>query len=515
MDKKQKFLKGALILSAAGLISKILGAVYRIVLGRWIGPYGMGLYQMAYPIYTTVLALATAGVPVAISILIARKESQGYSGDSKRIFRIALFLLLAIGASMTLIVINMAHFFSHSVYNNPNSYYAILAVAPAIFFSALLSVFRGYFQGYQFMTPTAVSQIVEQLFRVSAVFVLAWLLLPRGVEYAVAGATAGAAVGGFISLLFLICLYVIYRRKSKSHILPVFSEDTAADLTKKLVRLAVPISLGAVVLPLVGFLDAVIVPNRLMVIGFSIEEATSLFGQLTGMAAVLIGLPTIFTIAISTSLSPAVSEAFARQDFKLLREHINLALRAGMLISFPCTAGLFILAAQICDLLYKYPEAGMPLEILAFSCITLGAFQISSAGLQAIGRPKIAMYNLIITGILKTFFNYFLTAIPYLNIKGAAVGTVIAFLIGSGLNLFFLYRLTKVRYEKDRMLKIAVVSAAMGLAVYFIYQLLASRIAMFLSTIAAIAIGVLVYVVLLLLIKEWDVSVFKHLKKGM
>ena len=204
MQEKQSFLKGAMVLSIAGAISKIMGAIYRIPLARLIGGEGMGLYQMAYPIYTTILSLATAGVPVAISVLVSRKETQGYAGDSRKIFRVSLLILLVFGFLLTLLVMQSASFIANSVLKEPRAYYPILAVAPAIFFAGLMSVFRGYFQGHQSMIPTAVSQVIEQLFRVTAVLILAILLFPRGLEYAAAGATFGAVVGGVIGLLVLL-----------------------------------------------------------------------------------------------------------------------------------------------------------------------------------------------------------------------------------------------------------------------------------------------------------------------
>ena len=174
MDNRQNFLKGAVILSIAGAISKVLGAVYRIPLARLIEDEGMGLYQMAYPIYTTILALATAGVPVAISVLVSRKETEGYTGDSRKIFRVSLIMLFIFGIILSILVMQSAHFLANFVLKEPRAYYPILAVAPAIFFAGLMSVFRGYFQGQQSMIPTAVSQVIEQLFRVTAVLILAY-----------------------------------------------------------------------------------------------------------------------------------------------------------------------------------------------------------------------------------------------------------------------------------------------------------------------------------------------------
>lgn len=513
MNHRQSFLKGALILSAAGAISKILGAIYRIPLARLIGAEGIGLYQMAYPIYTTILALATAGVPVAISILIARKETQGFPGESRRILRVSLLLLAVFGLLLTLLVMASARFLALYVLQDGRAYYAIVAVAPAIFLAGLMSVFRGYFQGQQTMLPTAVSQVVEQIFRVTAVLFLAYLLFPRGLEFAAAGATFGAVVGGLGGLLVLLWFYHWHRRQQKQAGLSLAHTSTSSwSLAAEMVRLAVPVSFGAVVLPLVQMLDAVIVPGRLLALNYSTPEATALYGYLAGMAAVLISLPTIFTISISTSLVPAVSEALTRQDRGLLNERLNYGFRAGAMISFPAAAGLYILAFPICDLLYGHAEAGVPLEPLAFSAIVLAAFQISSAGLQGIGKPEIAMRHLIITGVFKVIFNYSLTSVPALNIRGAAIGTVLAFTIGSLLNTISLGKSTGIHYEIWRMLRLALYTIIMAIATRSFYNgLLGLDIGSHLATVLAILCGMIIYALLLLLTREMDLEMVKRL----
>lgn len=516
MNHRQSFLKGAVILSIAGAISKILGAVYRIPLARLIGAEGIGLYQMAYPIYTTILALATAGVPVAISILIARKETQGFPGESRRILRSSLLLLAVVGLLLSWLVMWSSKGLAVHVLKDPRAYYAIMAVAPAIFFAALMSVFRGYFQGQQTMLPTAVSQVIEQIFRVTAVLFLAYLLYPRGLEYAAAGATFGAVVGGVGGLLVLLVFY--HRHRSQQTQAGVMLKATTASswsLASEMIRLAVPVSFGAVVLPLVQMLDAVIVPGRLLALNYSTSEATALYGYLAGMAAVLISLPTIFTISISTSLVPAISEALTRHEHKLLNDRLNYGFRAGMMISFPAAAGLFILAFPICDLLYGHAEAGGPLEPLAFSAIVLAAFQISSAGLQGIGKPEIAMRHLIITGILKVIFNYSLTSVAALNIRGAAIGTVLAFMVGSFLNIIYLKKLTGIRYEVVRMIKLAAATLIMALATRSLYfWLLDFDIRSHAATLLAISGAMIIYLLLLLLSKEMDLDMIKRLRGG-
>ncbi len=516
MGNTQNFLKGALILSIAGAISKILGALYRIPLARLIGAEGIGLYQMAYPIYTTILAMATAGVPVAISILVSRKETEGFSGDSKKIFKISLLVLFIFGLILSVLVMQAAGILATYVLKDTRAYYPILAVAPAIFFAGLMSVFRGYFQGYQSMIPTAVSQVIEQLFRVTAVIILAYLLFPLGLEFAAAGATFGAVVGGVAGLAVLGIYYWRFKKKEGIEGRPlIYSGTNSLTLAKEMVRLAVPVSFGAVVLPLVQMLDAVIVPGRLMALNYTTSQATALYGHLSGMAAVLISLPTIFTISIATSLVPAISEALTQKKKNLLNERLNYGFRAGMIISLPSAAGLYVLAFPICDLLYGAPEAGFALEPLAFSCIALAAFQLSSAGLQGIGRPEIAMRHLIITGILKVIFNYSLTSVAMLNIRGAAIGTVIAFTIGSLLNLLVLKKLTNVEYEIGRLIKIIIITLVMGIITKLTYgYCVGIDIKSHLATVLAILMGVATYGILLMAIKEFDINMIKRIFKG-
>ncbi len=513
MDKKS-FLKGAFILGIAGVVSKLLGALYRIPLARLLGGEGMGLYQMAYPIYTTILALATAGVPVAISIMVARKESGGLSGDSRKIFRVSFLLLFVVGVVLSAVVFLSADFLAQTVLRQPKAFLPIAAIAPAIFFAGMLSVFRGYFQGHQWMVPTAVSQVVEQIFRVAFVLILAFWLFPRGLEVAAAGATFGAVIGAVAGLVVLIVFYMKFRSRPVPGGSLKYSHESSRELAEQLIKLAVPVSLGAMVVPLVQMLDAVIVPTRLISAGFSVSRATELYGELSGMASVLINLPTIFTIAIATSLVPAVAEAVAMRDKLALQQRINEGLRVSMLLALPSAAGLCVLAYQITDLLFASPEAGIPLAYLSFSTIVLALFQVTSAALQGLGHPEIPLRHLMVTGVLKIFFNFFLTGLVYLNIKGPAIGTSLAFLVGCALNMIQLKRRTGVSFEWGRFTKLSVVTFIMGVVVYIAYQTLVVRgMYSHLATLVAIVIGTGVYGIALLVTRELDLALIKRLLK--
>ena len=224
MDEQQEskkntrsFLKGALILSVAGFFVKGIGFLNWIILSRVLGAEGIGLYQMAYPVYLLALSLSSAGLPVAISIVTAEKLARGDYRGAGRVFHVSLSVLTLTGLFLSLAVWTGAQsLIELKLIRDPRAYYSILALAPAIFFVTLLSSFRGYLQGWQRMTPTAVSQVVEQLLRVATMLIFASLLLPQGIEYAAAGATLGAAPRSRSRAISIILLLLEDTRRSET-----------------------------------------------------------------------------------------------------------------------------------------------------------------------------------------------------------------------------------------------------------------------------------------------------------
>ncbi len=308
---KDTFLRGAFILTMAGIIVKIIGAANRILLSRLLGGEGIGLYQMAYPIYLLALSISSAGLPVAISIMVAEKNAiRDYIG-AQRVFRISGVALTITGLAFSaLLYVSAGWLVDTGLVRDPRAYWALIALSPAIFVVTIVSALRGYFQGLQQMTPTAVSQIMEQLVRVVTMIAFAVLLLPYGLEYAAAGATFGAAPGALAGLLVLLGYYYTDRHARRRALL---QQDTSlpceqlSSILKRLIVLALPVSLANIMLPVVANIDLFIVPHRLAVAGYSVEESTELFGYLTGMATSLVNLPTILTASLAASLVPAVS----------------------------------------------------------------------------------------------------------------------------------------------------------------------------------------------------------------
>jgi len=503
--EQKSFFRGALILSLAGIISKVLGAVYRIPFARLVGDEGVGLYQMAYPFYTMILAVSTAGIPLAISKLVAERHHRQDEIGINRVFRISMALLLITGTLASISLYMGAEYIAINILKEPRAALSLKAIAPAILFTSGMSTLRGYFQGYQTMTPTAVSQVFEQLIRVTTVFLAAFYLLPLGVEYAAAGATFGAASGGFAGLILLWLIYLWNNHKKKRVTIPQvqLERETSRDLVRQIVYLAVPISIGGLVLPLMQTMDTFLVPLRLQAAGFSTAEATGLYGQLSGMAGAIINRPFIITTALAASLVPAVADSLASGRIGNVRGQFSSAMLLALIIVLPASLGLFLLAEPICQLLYDEPAAGIPLAWLAPTVLVVGFYQTSTGALQGLGKPVIPVISLLYGAIIKGVLTFVLTAVPTLGIKGAALATVIGFLVAAIRNLLIISKIIGFAWFRfrDHFLKPVISVTLMGIAVMVSFEkMLSIGIRQELSTLLAISLGAGVYFLVLIAI---------------
>ena len=494
-SSNNKFLKGTLILTVSSIVVKVIGSLNWIILSRVLGGEGIGLYQMGFPIYLMAITLSSAGIPVAISIITAEKLAQKDFLGAKRVFNVSLRLLFVTG----LVFASALFFGAHWLIDNhwirdSRAYYSIIALAPAVFFVTFLASFRGYLQGWQIMTPTAASEIVEQLMRVVTMIVFANMFMPHGLAYAAGGASMGAGVGAFCALLVLMWFYGRLKQKLKADLQqqnPLATRESARAIISRLLRLALPVSMSSLMLPVVANLDLLIVPQRLEAAGFHISQATEFFGYLTGMAVPLINLATIFTAAMTISLVPAISESRALNDVFGIRAKTRTAFRVALIITCPCFVGMYFLAEKIAALIYYAPGAADAIQTMSVGILLLGLHQISTGILQGLGRTSIPVINMILAAAVKVFLSWTLTAIPTLGIKGAAMATVVDFGLAAVLNMIFIYKYTGFALSFSGVFKPAVSAAAMGAAVYGVITLAVSWGAW--AILAAIAVAVPVY----------------------
>jgi stage V sporulation protein B len=497
---RDAFLKGAFILAVSSGFSRVLGAFARIPLARLIGAEGIGLYQMAYPIYSVLLALSTTGINIAVSKLVAEKVAAGRWRAAMSVFRSALVMLLLLGLVGTIGLAFSARAVADHVAHDPRAYLAVLAISPALLLVSSMAALRGLFQGLQDMGPTAVSQVVEQVVRVTTMFWLGLALLPLGIERAAAGAVFGAVTGALVGLAYLAWRYARVRGELWRRALATSADpgSGAGEAIGQILRVAVPISLASIIMPLMQFIDMAVVPGRLQTLGYSYQTATGLYGQLSGMAYPLIYVPTIFTAALAVSLVPAVSEAqVSRPDW--VRSRTALALRLNFLVNIPAAVGLAVLAREICVFLYKEPSAGIPLAWLTPGIVFLSVQMTTGAVLQGLGRSDLPVKHLAVGGAIKLILTYVLTGIPSFGVVGAAIGTVLGFAVNSYLNTRSVAVLTGRSTQAIRMsIPPSLAAGVMGVLLATTKGRLLSVATTSVATIVAVGVGLATYGILIL-----------------
>ncbi len=499
---KEGFLRGALILTAAGMTVKVIGSVNRILLSRLLGGEGIGLYQMAYPIYLLLLAVSSAGLPVAISILVSENLAKGAYGSVRRIFRLTLLAMAGFGLLLAVLLAAGASVLVQAgLLQDSRAYWGLLALTPAVFFATVLASFRGYFQGQQLMTPPALSQVLEQIVRVTAMLALAWYLLPLGLEYAAAGAAFGAVPGTVTGLVVLTCFYFYYGKCGR---LPPPAEEGekilgASAILKKLFRLALPVSCANILVPLNSLLDLLLVPRQLIAAGFDISRSTALFGYLTGMAQPLVMMATIPTASLATSIVPAVAALSVLGDKETLRKRAATALKLCLAITLPAAMGLSVLAEPVGQLLFATGGAAAAIAHSGPAICLLGLQQVTTGLLQGLGRTKLPMYHMLAGLALKTAALCILTDRAW-NIAGAAQATNIGYGACAFLNLYALWRLGS-SCPWQQLGKIALAAALTAAGAGLIYNTLDVSLGMAGATAAAILGAAVLYIALAALLR--------------
>ena len=386
-----KFVKGAFILTAAGLVVKLIGALYRIPLYSILGSEGIGLYQMGYPIYAILLTVSSSGLNVAISKVVAERWAQGKRSGALAAFRVSLVLMGILGIAGSVALFRAAPWIATNMGHDPRATLSIQAISPALFLASVLSAFRGWFQGIEEMTVPAASQVLEALGRLVTMLLLAGALIPKGIEHAAAGATFGAAVGAGVGVLFTALAYWSGGRRARQrvpHRRSPRSEDgsrvatgdsgefTWGETARAIASIALPISLASAVFGITEIIDLSLVPGRLHAAGFATEEATRLFGQLTAGAMPLVNIPTVFTGALQMAIVPSVSAALALRDRAAIGRRVKKALALTYALGLPASLGILVLSRQIPVLLYNDPGVGPSLMASAPAVLFLSLQQV-------------------------------------------------------------------------------------------------------------------------------------------
>lgn len=517
--KGQNYMHGAAILTVGVIIMKILGFFYKIPLGNVLGDEGYSMFMGAYSIYYIFFTLATAGLPVALSRLVAEADANGRAKQEEKTFRVALVTFTVIGLVFALIMFCFPHWLAASYLENPDAAPSVRAMAPAILLVCIVSAYRGYCQGNGNMLPTTVDEVLEVFFKVVSGLVIAVLVLraykgsPLALPMGSAGAIFGVSIGSAVSLAYMI----IYKHRHYSALSAPYTGgidpndipddddrvDPAMKIVKDILSIGIPIATGACIMALLNSVDSKLCMNRLQsAAGFSYREAKVLYG-VYGKAQTLFNLPAAFITPLTISIVPAISGALAKGDKKTAGTVSEDSLRISAFLAIPMGVGLAVLAKPIMDVLYPGSHlagAGL-LRVMGVASFFVCLVLMENAILQASGREKLTMVTLITGGIIKIVINWFLVARRDINIYGAPVGTLCSYCAMAAMDYVFMCHTLSSR---PRLLRVfsgpLAASALMGLTAWGIYGLGArllgqGRIGTLLAMCAAIGAAVIVYLV--------------------
>lgn len=522
MEKVQRsFLTGALILSMATMICRFLGAVYRIPYQNITGNEGMYVYSQVYPLYSVLLLLATAGIPLAISKLVSERMAKEDWAGVKQIHRVSMAVLFVLGSISFLILYFGAPWIATWMGNKQLLTLPIQSVSFSLLLIPFTASLRGVYQGQQEMMPSAVSQVFEQLVRVITILVCAWYAMTSGlgVVYAGAGAVFGATTGALAAVLVLL----LFRRKNSGFEASNTSKSVNSrrniDVLKALFAISLPICINSLLYPLFGLVDSFTIANYLVDAHWSITSAVNEKG-IYDRGGPLLQFAAFFATGIALSIVPAMTAAKQKGETEEVEKRANIAIRLTWMLGLPSSIGLAIVAMPTNVMLFKDAAGSDALFILSFSTIfvTLG---VTSAGiLQGLGRVIVPAVTIGIAVTVKWVCHFFL--IPIWDIRGAALATVIAYAVGASINLLILKRsLSSIRIP---WIKLLLTNGFLACAAFLVKiglmwitsDLESQRLAMSLTSIGSVIAGVMVYlwaVVRFQLIAEKELALVPKLGK--
>ena len=444
------FLGGVSILTASALVVKVIGLLYRIPMLSYLGTEGMGYFNTAYELYALFCVIATAGLPVAMSVLISASESRATNGgEVRRIFRVSLGAFVILGASGMLLLYGFSDALA-AMFKNSGASAGMRMISPTVLLICLSSAFRGYFQGKRSMTPTAISQVIEALGKLILGLTFAAMAKRRGCDlpetaaYAVLGLTVGTA----ISVLYLWVHKILLDRRQPSICLPR-NRSADEDTLIRLLATALPVTLGAAVMSVTKVVDLALILRRLQSIGMSESTANALYGCYSTLVLPLFHMLPTLTTSVALPTVPALSAALGARSQEGTAEAKNIvlsALRLTLLIAIPAAIGLSVFSEDVLMLLFgSQPEAvrmATPwLACIAWSVPMSCLITVSGAILQGAGHAARPVISLVCGTAVKAVLAYILLGLPSVGMLGAPVSTLICDAVIVIVNVVFMTRL--------------------------------------------------------------------------
>ena len=468
---KHSLVKGAFVLMVAGVIAKALGAVYRIPLTYIITPQGLGLYQLVYPVFALLLVLSSTGAPTAISTMVSGFVSKGDYGNAKKIFKISLFILLVLGIVSGVLLCLFSNRLA-ILQGNLDISKLYITISFAIPLVSILSAFKGYFLGLLNMIPTAISQILEQFFKLVFGLLLSWILLGKGIDYATLGAVLGVVLSEVVAVVYMVFYY--FKQKKRINVLGVVKQVLPTKvLTKLFIKRASPIIMCSFILPLLQMLDSLLVIRLLNDAGIESTQATIMWGLYAGVVNSLINLPVALSLSVAISAAPNIS---ALTDKQQIHKTINTCYNMALNIALPCVVAFVILNSGIISFLYQHSFldnqvnqlglASFLLLINAPAILFIALLQVQNAVLQGLGHSVFVLINLFVSGAVKVVLLLLLTKNPNLNIFGVVIANISFYIMAFLVNNFYLWFKIKWHYNYKKILSCVLACLLMGIYLY-------------------------------------------------
>lgn len=541
--KKQSFVFGAVLLSLSGILCKILGAIYKIPLANVLGTQGMGIYYLIFPIYAFLLTFVSNSFVVSISKSVSQSVAHNDNLRAYKIFKASLILLLILGCLLSVVLCALSKIIA-KLQGVDNSYLCYIAISPAIISVAISSAFKGFFQGLQNMRPSALSQIIDQLFKLSIGFTLAKILSKKGIMYATLGALLGVTIAEIVTMTYFVIYYLYFKKRNKNFFTVNIKEQVQNQnnienktnsnpkkknkglfkIMKEVLIGAFPFMLSSVILPMSLVIDSFLIINILKSQGFEKVFATGLLGINSGIVNTLINLPSTLSIAICMTIVPYITYSLSKRDFKSISQKVSLAIKLNFIISLPCVFVFAIYAPSIVRILYSMNSvyelqlAGSLLAISSINVLYLSFLQISTSLLQAINKAYIPVVSLSISLIFKIIFEIGLISIPSLNIAGAVISNAVCYFISTAINFYYFRKYINIKTNIVRSFLYPLFSSLiMSLTIYLSIKILQNFVSYLLCNLLSLFFGAVVYFIFLFLFKtftqEEKSSLFKFKSK--
>ncbi|NDI37062.1 putative polysaccharide biosynthesis protein [Chengkuizengella sediminis] len=518
---RSTLLRGVTILGAAAIISKLLGTLQKIPMQNIGGDEAFGIYSAVFPIYTLIIFLATAGFPVAISKFVSESLERKDEVEAVQILKVSSIILFLSGLLFFSLLFFGAPVIAKAI-DNMHTVKAIQSISIALLFVPVMSAIRGYFQGKQNMLPTAISLITEQTIRVVTMIVLLFFFTSRGYtnDWIAAGATFGSAVGALAGLMVMIVIWTIEKNNLQISSAKFKSNSNSIlNISKKLIGYAIPVCLGAIVVPILGIVDSFTLPRLIRVFhGLDESRAIEQFG-IYARGLTLIQLVSMIFSSISVALVPLMAQFKLKGQLDTIKIYTELSIRFTWLIGIAASFGLFFCIKPISTMLFENELGTLSASILSFTIVFSVLNIISTSILQGLGSPVIPAINLLIAAVVKVLLNVLFVSVW--GIEGAALSTVLAFLVASILNLITLRRKTEFSLKcSNYLMKPALSIVLMGASIYLInygFQFVFShvidelghRLNATVISLVSVSIGALIYIISLfitLTISEDDLN---------